>query len=170
MTIQLRKADGTNFKALEQIYGYSFPQEEQITYQVLIDVSNDTDHLFYAICDDEALVGLNYLIVKEDRLYVLYLAIADGHQSKGYGKAVIREILRRYPDYRIYLNIEEVDAKYENYTQRVKRKDFYLSLGFESQPYLFTNEKGVVLETLAVNGTIAYEEMEELFAYFVRLG
>ncbi|MNW35552.1 hypothetical protein D3C74_125500 [compost metagenome] len=169
MTISFKKIDNQNTDEIKKIYKDSFPVDEMFPYDMLIEISNDRDHLFYAIYDDDALIGMNYLILREDLLYVLYLAIGKDHQSKGYGKIVINEIIKRYPQKRIFLNIEEVDPKYANYSQRVKRKAFYQSLGFVSQKYLYISGKGVSLETMTINGSVSYEEVNKLFDYFKTL-
>ncbi|WP_172200403.1 GNAT family N-acetyltransferase [Saccharibacillus qingshengii] len=156
MTIELRTVDSRSRDAIQRIYEDSFPEEEMIAYETLIEISSSPDHLFYGLYDGDSLVGMTYLITTGSMLYVLYLAIRQNHQSQGYGKKVIREIVRRYPDYRICLNIEEVEAKYENYQQRIKRKEFYRSLGFEDQGYRIDNAKGYTFETLVVNGSASY--------------
>ena len=169
MTINFKKVDHQNKDEIKKIYTDLFPLDEMFPYDLLIEISNDTDHLFFALYEDEALIGMNYLILEKDLLYVLYLAIGKNNQSKGYGKSVIQEILRKYPQKRIFLNIEEVDSKYENYNQRAKRKSFYQSLGFVSQNYLYVSGKGVSFETMAVNGSVSREEVGELFDYFKTL-
>lgn len=169
VTINFKKVDHQNKDEIKKIYTDLFPLDEMFPYDLLIEISNDTDHLFFALYEDEALIGMNYLILEKDLLYVLYLAIGKNNQSKGYGKSVIQEILRKYPQKRIFLNIEEVDSKYENYNQRAKRKSFYQSLGFVSQNYLYVSGKGVSFETMAVNGSVSREEVGELFDYFKTL-
>ncbi|WP_458118524.1 GNAT family N-acetyltransferase [Paenibacillus sp. Z6-24] len=154
---------------IKTIYDDSFPVEEMVPYNKLVEISNDTDHLFYGIYDDDALVGMNYLIVEKDMLYVLYLAIGKGYQNKGYGKAVITEIKNEYLGYRICLNIEEVNPKFINHDQRMKRRRFYQLLGFESQDYLVTNYEGITFETMSINGDVACKEIEAVFDYLKKL-
>jgi len=169
MNIVLQRINNENMDEIKKIYDDSFPIEEMIPYTKLVEISNDTDHLFYGIYDDCALVGMNYLILKNDILYILYLAISKEYQSKGYGKAIVNKIINKYSNYRIALNIEEVNPKYSNFNQRLKRKDFYQLFGFESQGYLFSNFQGVTFETMAINGVVSYEEIQTLFDYFKEL-
>ncbi|WP_046214175.1 GNAT family N-acetyltransferase [Paenibacillus wulumuqiensis] len=169
MTIVLKRVNNGNRDEIKKIYEDSFPVEEMVPYNKLIEISNDTDHLFYGIYDDDTLVGMNYLIIEKDMLYVLYLAIGKGYQSKGYGKAVITEIKSKYSGYRICLNIEEVHPKFINHDQRMKRRRFYQLLGFESQDYLVTNYEGITFETMSINGDVAYEETKAIFDYLKNL-
>lgn len=170
MTIEFKRVDRENADAVRDMYEESFPVEERVPYEKLIEISNDTDHLFDAVYDNAALIGMNVLIVKGDMLYVMYLAIDREYRSKGYGKAIVKRLLNVYSEYRIALNIEEVAPAYSNYDQRIKRKAFYQSLGFEAQPYLITNHEGIVFETMAVHGTVAQSEIAEWFDYFETLG
>ncbi|KYG95025.1 GNAT family N-acetyltransferase [Paenibacillus jamilae] len=169
MTVVLKRVNNENIDEIKKIYDDSFPKEEMIPYNKLVEISNDTDHLFYGIYDDYTLVGMNYLIVKNDMLYILYLAISKAYQNKGYGKAVVNEIINKYSNYRICLNIEEVNPKFLNNNQRIKRKSFYQLLGFESQDYLFSNYEGVTFETMSINGDVSYKEIHALFDYFKKL-
>lgn len=169
MAVVLKRVNNENRDEIKTIYEDSFPVEEMVPYNKLIEISNDTDHLFYGIYDDDVLVGMNYLIVEKDILYVLYLAIDKGHQSKGYGKAVITEIKSQYSGYRICLNIEEVNPKFINHDQRIKRRRFYQRLGFESQNYLVTNYEGITFETMSINGDVGCEQIEAIFDYLKKL-
>ncbi|PAD20763.1 GNAT family N-acetyltransferase [Terribacillus saccharophilus] len=162
MALELKKVNEENMEGIKKIYNDSFPIEEMVPFNKLVSISNDTDHLFYGLYDDSTLVGMNYLIVKKDMLYVLYLAISKDYQNKGYGQMAINEILKKYSSYRISLNIEEVNPESLNYNQRVKRKNFYQFFGFESQDYLISNE-GVTFETMVINGDVSHQEIREIF-------
>lgn len=162
MALELKKVNEENIEGIKRIYNDSFPIEEMLPFDKLVSISNDTDHLFYGLYDDNTLVGMNYLIVKEDMVYVLYLAISNAYQNKGYGKRAINEMLKKYSGYRISLNIEEVNPESLNYNQRLRRKNFYQFFGFESQKYLISNE-GVTFETMVINGDVSYQEIRRIF-------
>ncbi|MFS0868741.1 GNAT family N-acetyltransferase [Paenibacillus xylanilyticus] len=169
MTVVLQRVNNENMDEIKKMYDDSFPKEEMIPYNKLVEISNDIDHLFYGVYDNYTLVGMNYLIVKKDMLYVLYLAINKAYQNKGYGKAIVNEIKNKYSNYRICLNIEEVNPKFINNDQRIKRKRFYQLLGFESQDYLISNHEGITFETMSINGDVSSKEIHALFDYFKKL-
>jgi RimJ/RimL family protein N-acetyltransferase len=163
MALKFKKVNDVNMEGIKKIYNDSFPIEEMVPFNKLVAISNDTDHLFYGLFDDSTLVGMSYLIIKEDMLYVLYLAISNSYQNKGYGKIAINEILKKYSNYRISLNIEEVNPESFNYNQRVKRKNFYKYFGFVSQDYLISNDEGVTFETMVINGDVTPQEIRGIF-------
>lgn len=163
MALEFKKVNEVNMEGIKKIYNDSFPIEEMVPFNKLVSISNDIDYLFYGLYDDSTLVGMSYLIIKEDMLYVLYLAISNSYQNKGYGKMAINEILKKYSNYRISLNIEEVNPESFNYNQRVKRKSFYQFFGFVSQEYLISNDEGVTFETMVINGDVTHQEIRGIF-------
>ncbi|MBM7579624.1 GNAT family N-acetyltransferase [Jeotgalibacillus terrae] len=162
MALELKKINEENMEGIKKIYHDSFPIEEMMPFDKLVSLSNDTDHLFYGLYDDNMLVGMNYLIINEDMVYVLYLAISNAFQNKGYGKVAINRILEQYSGYRISLNIEEVTPESLNYNQRLRRKSFYEFFGFESQQHLISNGE-VTFETMVLNGDVSYQEIRRIF-------
>ena len=58
---------------------------------------------------------------------------------------------------------EEVDSKYENYEERVSRKNFYLSHGFKNN-IIKTNEYGVIYETAYIGShLVSFSKYLEIF-------
>ena len=64
----------------------------------------------------------------------MYLSVNDKIPSKGYGTAIINRIKDDYKNKTIFLNVEPLDLKADNYDQRVSRINFYYKNEFK-----FTN-------------------------------
>lgn len=63
------------------------------------------------------------------------------------------------------LCIEEVDEKYDNYKQRVHRKNFYLRNGLLEMGFKYV-EKGVKYEMLYVGEKLSSKVYDELMLYY----
>ena len=61
---------------------------------------------------------------------------------------------------------EEVKEKYDNYKQRVKRKDFYLKNGFKEMDFYFI-EFGVRYEMLYTGKRLPSQYFDELMLHYV---
>jgi GNAT superfamily N-acetyltransferase len=117
---------------------------------------------FSILYENDNWIGLIYLTQYKDTVFVHFFAIAEFQRSSGYGSKVLHALKEMYPQYRVVLNIEEIDAQQENYSQRIKRKSFYLTNGFSSSGYI-VKEPGERLEMLIQGGSISKEEIEGIY-------
>lgn len=117
------------YKEVNEIYKTSFPEEER--YISLNKMIKQKDTILYCLIDEKKTVlGIIYLMVYNNTIFVLYLAVNQNIRSKGYGAYLLNWCLEKYADKTIYLNIDEVDEKAEDYEIRLRRKNFYLRNGF----------------------------------------
>jgi hypothetical protein len=72
----------------------------------------------------------------------------------------------KYSGKRIVLNIEELDEKEENNQQRIKRKAFYESNGFNSTGFII-KEPAERQEMLIRGGTVSKKEIEAMYRHFL---
>ena len=157
-------------KEIKTIYLSSFPREERAPLWFLFyKAKRDTIH-FLAVVEEEKCIGLMYLVQVQDVMTLMYLALHDKVHGKGYGSALLKEVQTRFPDKKIFLNIEVVDKEAINYTQRYKRKAFYLRNQFKELDYQVC-EFGVTYEMLSYGGYVSKDEyhkvMKALFGPFL---
>ncbi|MFT6901295.1 MAG: GNAT superfamily N-acetyltransferase [Colwellia sp.] len=117
---------------------------------------------FSVLYENDNWIGLIYLTEYKNAVFVHFFAIAEFQRSSGYGSKVLQALKDMYPQNRVVLNIEEIDAQKENYSQRVKRKSFYLTNGFSSSGYI-VKEPGEQLEMLIQGGNISKQEIEGIY-------
>ena len=151
-------------KDVKNLYKRAFPKEERAPYWVLKALAKKDNAKFYGIYNDEKFVGLVYNVYYKDIVFVFYLAIDETLRGQGYGTEIIDLIKNKYENYRIILNIEEIDEGSDNYKQRIKRKKFYIKNGFYDLNYTI-KEAGVTYEMLCYskeNKKVTKEEYMQL--------
>ena len=148
-----------------ELFYKSFPKNEQMPLWFLFRKAKMDFVDFLAIYDGSVFVGFTYLITNRNLTFVLYLAISDKIRSKGYGRRVLTEIREKYPNNRIILNIEAVDETSSNYEQRIKRKSFYITNGFQNSN-LVVKDHGNLYEVMISNSEVTKEEYYDLIKRF----
>lgn len=115
---------------VDKLFYQSFPKEERMSINLLLYKSDLGIGELLAIYDENILIGFTYVITHEHLTYILYLAIDECHQSKGYGSRILSLIRNKYNQNQLILNIETLDDNAPNYTQRLKRHKFYNKNGY----------------------------------------
>lgn len=145
---------------IRRLYDASFPDDERIPFQRLLK-SMDEKRIMDAYYEDDRLVGLSFLFLFNDLVYLSYICVEEDLRDRGYGTAILKHIQNAYAAYRIVLDIEEVSEKYDNYEERQKRRDFYIRNGFTSAK-VYYHIYNVDYELLQYNGTVTKEDWHAL--------
>lgn len=146
----------------------AFPPDELLPMELLNTRADLENFDFLAIYDDDIFVGMTYIVtnVADSICYIFFLAINQDLRGRGYGTSVLDMIKKQYDQFNsIILLIEEVDDKYENYTQRLSRLNFYKRNGFKLQG-IKTSEQDVTFDVLAYGNDINitnYEATSKVF-------
>lgn len=111
---------------------------------------------FWAYYQYDEFCGISYLVSHEEMIFVLYLAVNNQVQSKGYGSAILETLKEKFQDKNITLNIERLDPEADNYEQRVKRLKFYQKNGFYDTDYTIT-DRGETFLTLTTSQSFSVE-------------
>lgn len=118
-------------KKLKEIYISSFPSYERMPFFRLTNSSKkDKGFELLSIYDNETVIGFFYVILQKDICLILYFAIDEDKRSLGFGSQAITLIKEHFIGKRIFLYIEQIKPKAQNYEQQVKRKDFYVRNNF----------------------------------------
>lgn len=153
----------TNINHIKQIYVSSFEKKERIPFKLMLLLSKMKSAYFYAYYVEDELIGFSYFSVKKNITFITYLAVDELKRSLGYGKLMLDHIQLLYPYNKIVLTIEPSYLAYV-YTQKAKRKRFYLLNGFLETDH-FVKLGGKEYEILIKNGEF---KKEELFLFFLR--
>lgn len=113
-------------KEIEKLYLNSFPSYERIEFKEILDKKFPNSQL-YALLENEDLIGMTYLSQYKEFLYVIYLAIEEKIQNKGYGSNALEKISKKYKDKTMVLCVEK-PIKEECVESR--RIQFYTKNGF----------------------------------------
>lgn len=125
----------TDLSFVKDLYLESFPEAELIPWAEMETMfDQDYAHLFVFYNEDEPVAFVSGLVSKS-HFYVNYLAVSNQHQSKGYGSLILKLVDDYFPGRDLVLEIEPLDQDSNNYSQRVKRWQFYQRNGFKTSPY-----------------------------------
>lgn len=115
--------NSAHFPALDALYCRAFPWHEQREADAKLQALHNQNYVLEAWFDDALFIGLSGCWRFADYSYIEHLAIDDTLRSRGYGKQLLAEILKREP-----LTILEIDPLTSEIAH--KRLRFYETMGF----------------------------------------
>lgn len=156
----LENAKKEDMKAIKKLYLSAFPPEERPPFFLIKRGLKKSGVLLLAKENDE-FIGFIYLISYLDMVYFFYFAIEEIHRKKGYGSEVLGLIKEKYKGKRIFLAREKLEESASNYSERVKRRDFYMKNGFSDLP-INIKEGSVTYDVMGIGGKISPKEYDDL--------
>ncbi len=129
-------------RKIKELYESAFPKIERLPYSMLMRYSLKKEIDMWGYYDGARFVGFAYMMILGDYAYLLYFATKKELRSRGYGTAIVQDLMKTYQDKNMVLDIEPVDPYADNNEQRERRRDFYLRLGFHDTFYEMTDETG----------------------------
>ncbi|MCD7808221.1 MAG: GNAT family N-acetyltransferase [Erysipelotrichaceae bacterium] len=151
-----------NLNSIKKLYHDSFPRNERAPFKSLIKrLNKQTD--FLAFYDDDLFVGFTYLVTMHDLTYLFYFVVDEPLRNKGYGSAILAYLEEQYTC--IFIDIEVIDVNALNYTQRLRRRDFYLRNHFKETGLGYSFFK-VDYEILAFGKGFSTHHAQQLFYDF----
>ncbi len=148
-------------KEVNELLNSSFPKDQRTPLWYLILRSKNKYIKFYAFYDDDKLVGLTYFILSENTTFLLYFAINPNIRSKGYGSRLLNFVKEYKNDNKVFLTIEEVDKKYDNYCQRLQRYNFYIKNNFTLESFLVHEYGDGDYMFMSYNGKCTFTDLEK---------
>lgn len=121
---------------ISKIYKQSFSKEEKFSFFLLLINLFRNDSNMYILIDNKMVVAFIYIINYKKMSFVLYLATNKRKRNKGYGSYLLNWFTENNQKRDIFVNIEEVNDKYEDNILRKKKLAFYLKNKFFSTGYL----------------------------------
>lgn len=138
LEFKILNADSPDIQVFGAMNDEAFPDNERMSMDEIFEFANATNTDFLGIYDENIPVGYIVLLKNDKCGYVFFYAIGKEYRSQGYGGAALKKLFEVYSDLQIVLDFEHIDENAENYSQRVKRKRFYLRNGFkETGRYTF---------------------------------
>ncbi|TWX53619.1 GNAT family N-acetyltransferase [Colwellia hornerae] len=150
-----------NYSNVIELYKEAFTTVRRVPSCLLRFMLRKGKDGFSVLYESDNWIGLIYLTEYKDIVFVHFFAIAEFQRSSGYGSKVLDALKDKYES-RIVLNIEELQRQQQNYSQRVKRKAFYLNNGFISSGFI-VKEPEERLEMLIHGGNISKEEIDAVY-------
>ncbi len=154
-------ADKRIWKKLKKLYIEAFPADERAPFYMLKANAKRGRGEMLAAYDNNELVGMAYIIGDTDLGYLFYFAIMPGLRGKGYGSKILSLLRDRYSGGRLFLAREQLDESADNYSQRLKRHEFYLKNGFTDLNATI-QEADVVYDVMITSGEVSPQEYADL--------
>ena len=150
-------------KDIKPLFISAFPMEERPPVNMYFASFKRDNNFLFGFYDNNQFIGFTSTKTLKDVCYIFFLAVKEEYRNQGYGSKILNELKKMYKDYVLLLCYEEVDEKYEDYPNRVKREQFYQKNGFKRNP-LVTEEFGVTYQT-AVCGSryVTFEEYKDIY-------
>ena len=161
--MELKKVDITKEKALEkqakELYLAAFPKEERIPWWLLRLNACRKGIDLTAFMEDERFCGFTSSVTVGKLHFLLFFAVSEKYRGQGYGSEILADIRREHPT--IALNVEPLEESAPNYSERVKRFDFYRKNGFADTGYHVWEIGGMfrVLSTEAELNVVQYQKI-----------
>ena len=149
-----------DYRRVLREYEISFPKNERIPNWLLLWMSYRKSVDFLAFYDHGMFCGFCYLIHDQNITFIIYLATNSTLRSKGYGSKMLDWIAENTKG-TILLTMEEVDEKYDNYRQRVRRRAFYLKNGYQDTK-LKVRERGEIYHIFSRRGNFSKQDYQQL--------
>ena len=158
------KTDSSIKSDIESLYDQAFPEDERPPFFHTFNVFNKTDESFIVgYYENDEFIGYIHYVIYLDIIYIAFFAISESKRNQGYGTMILQDIREMYPFHTLLLCFEEVDKKYADYDNRVKRMKFYEANGYINNG-LKTQEGDVVYQS-GFNGSmkVNYQEYQQIF-------
>lgn len=152
--------DFKDLKQLRRLYRNSFPRNERIPFRFLFNSLSDTN-IMNAYYDQDTFVGMSFIYIVDDIVYLSYITIENPLRNKGYGSEILHLLCESYYPFKVALDIEEVVPEAKDYSTRQKRKDFYLRNNFK-ETGVYYHIFNVDYEILSCNGIISIEDWQKV--------
>ena len=132
MEIVLQKPQGMHdWLRLQRLYVNAFPRAERKPFGIIRRMFREGKADVWCVLSDGRFMGLATTVNGDDLILIDYFAITKKCRGQGLGKAAMECLLELYRDKGIFLEIESPDRPGLDQALRKKRKEFYLSCGFE---------------------------------------
>lgn len=167
--LKLIQVDKTysNLQQIKTLYKNSFPREERDNIAHLIhhhkDKINDIDLLAFE--DENQFIGFVFMLSHGRFSHILYFAIAPELRSHGYGSKVLEMVFEYRKGQTFLVDVEPIEDKCINISEREKRISFYQRIGFKSTG-LYYSWNGVDYQILSIFGDVSVNEFRLFWKYF----
>lgn len=160
---EIKKFSIKYYKEFKKIYLESFSKENRFSiFFLMINLILKRTNLYILTYNNELLAFL-YSITYKDIRFILYLAVKEKYRNCKIGSRLLNWYIDKNPNKTIYLNIDEVNDKYEDIITRRKRLSFYLKNNFYLTDYLAGEDesKGNILSTNKFFDIKQYKKMDK---------
>ena len=158
-----KEGDRQTLANFKNLYAAAFPKEERKPFKMITKMhSEGRVDMMKIEGDGGEFLGLAFTVLGEKLVLLDYFAISEEQRCRGYGRAALELIKKRYPERPILIEIEDPDEKCPNREERLRRLKFYRECEMEINPYRITLF-GVNMILLSYGGAVSFEDYKALY-------
>ena len=144
------------------LYQSAFPANEKKPFSMIRSMQKKGNSDVWYCVEKGKFAGLVITINGPDKVLLDYLAVTAKRRGQGIGSQILKKMREQYVGKGVFLEIEIVDKAAENYEERKRRKQFYLSNGMTPMN-VFIELFGVDMELLGFDCTLTFEEYHNFY-------
>ena len=144
------------------LYQSAFPASEKKPFSMIRTMHKKGKSDVWYCEEDGKFAGLVITINGSDKILLDYLAVAKKRRGQGIGSKMLQKMREQYRGKGVFLEIEIVDESAENYEERKRRKQFYLTNGMTPMN-VFVELFGVDMELLGFECYLTFEEYHDFY-------
>lgn len=114
---------------IKSLYKRAFPKEERKPFGIIIKMQKLGKSDIWFFEENGSFLGFATTINGEREILIDYFAVCQTERGKGNGRRMLKALIEHYSPRKIFLEIEIPYEGTSNYAERVRRKNFYLSVG-----------------------------------------
>lgn len=161
--MEIKKPSGwIEWLRLYRLYQSAFPASEKKPFSMIRAMHKKGKSDVWYCEENGKFAGLVITINGPDRILLDYLAVEEKRRGQGNGSKILQKIREQYAGYGVFLEIEIVDESAENFEERKRRKQFYLSNGMTPMN-VFVELFGVDMELLGFDCYLSFEEYHAFY-------
>lgn len=165
--LAIYKLQGKDLLHFYKIYRNSFQKGDRFSLPILLFNIFRKKAKCYVAKKDHSMIGFIYLIFYQNMIFILYLAIDQNERDQGIGSYVLNWCFDHYKDRCFFLNIDEINPKFDDYELRKKRLQFYLKNRFYLTEYFADNiYKGHILSSKKDFHLEQYKEFDQKISHW----
>lgn len=153
----------TEYLRLFHLYESAFPVAEKKPIAMILRMEKCGASDVWYFEEGGKFLGLAITINGPDIILIDYFAVSKKLRGRGNGEKMLKSLIRHYSDRGVFLEIEVPYEWAKNYSDRLRRRKFYINkvglTPMETRAKLF----GVDMELLGTGCHLTYDEYREFY-------
>ncbi|MBP3401704.1 MAG: GNAT family N-acetyltransferase [Clostridia bacterium] len=145
-----------------RLYRKAFPISERKPFSAILKMKKAGKADIWYFEDERGFLGFSSTINGEREILIDYFAVSDKRRGQGHGTRMLTALLNHYEPLGVFLEIEIPYESAENYTERVRRKNFYIAAGMTPMN-TYAKLFGVDMELMGKRCALDYDEYREFY-------
>lgn len=152
----------SQWKKMYQLYKAAFPENERKPFLLIWYMHKKGNTDVWWLEDHNEFIGLAITLNTKDLVLLDYFAISEEKRGNGLGAKAMKTLQEHYKGRRLFLEIESTFAKADNFSERKRRKHFYLANGMTEMKVL-SNTFGVDMELLGYDCAVDFKDYQSVY-------